>query len=321
MACYIAVDLGGTQIRAARYRAGDLTREARTALPTRASEGLEAVLDRIKIAIRRVWPPSGVVEAIGMAAPGPLDSRSGIVYFAPNLPGWENVPVRDWLRETFGVPAFVGNDANLAALGEHRFGAGRGVDDLIYLTISTGIGGGIILDGRLFEGARGLGGEIGHIGVEANGPPCLCGSRGCLETLASGPAIARAARAAIAAGRSSVLKDRVGGDLARITARDVSQAAQEGDELARQVLRRAGFYIGVALVSLMYLFNPSLFLIGGSVTGAGDLLFGPIRETVHARAPEIYRRDVPIRPAVLGDDVGLAGALALACEGIGGTTG
>jgi glucokinase len=221
------------------------------------------------------------------------------------------------LQETFGVPAFVGNDANLAALGEHRFGAGRGVNDLVYLTISTGIGGGVILDGRLFEGGGGLGGEVGHITVEAEGPPCLCGSRGCLEAVASGPAIARAVRAAIAAGRSSSLVDRVGGDLSRITAREVSEAARDGDDLAREALRRAGFYIGVALVSLMYLLNPALFVIGGSVAKAGDLLFGPIHETVEDRAPEVYRRGVSIRPAALGDDVGLLGALALACDGVG----
>ena len=315
MAYYIAVDLGGTQIRAARYRA-DRVQEIRTSQPTRAEEGLKAVLGRIEKAIRRVWPPAGEVAAIGIAAPGPLDARRGIVYFAPNLPGWENVPLRDWLQTTFRAPAFVGNDANLAALGEHRFGAGQGVDDLVYLTISTGIGGGIILGGRLFEGGRGLGGEIGHITVEAEGPPCLCGSRGCLETLASGPAIARAVQAAIAAGRSSSLVDRVGGDLARITARDVAQAAREGDLLSREAFRRAGFYIGVALVSLMYLLNPALFVIGGSVAKAGDLLFAPIRETVADRAPEIYRRGTSIRPAALGDDVGLLGALALACDGM-----
>ncbi len=316
MPCYIAVDLGGTQIRAARYGA-DQARQARANLPTQAKEGPERVLARVEQAIRQVWPPDGGVTAIGMAAPGPLDPREGLVYFAPNLPGWKDVPLRGWLEETFGVPAFVGNDANLAALGEHRYGAGRGVDDLIYLTISTGIGGGIILNGRLFEGGGGLGGEIGHITVDAEGPFCACGSRGCLEVLASGSAIARAARAAIAAGRPSILTDRVGGDPSRITAREVAQAAREGDRLSQEIFRRAGFYIGAALVSLMYLLNPALFVIGGSVAKAGDLLFGPIRETVEDRAPEVYRRGVSIRPAVLGDDVGLLGALVLARDRVG----
>ncbi|HID89956.1 MAG TPA: ROK family protein [Anaerolineae bacterium] len=317
MPCYIAVDLGGTQIRAARYGA-DQVRQARANLPTRAEEGPDGVLTRIEQAIRQVWPPDGGVTAIGMAAPGPLDSRRGVVYFAPNLSGWKDVPLRRWLEETFGVPSFVGNDANLAALGEHQYGAGQGVDDLIYLTISTGIGGGIILNGCLFEGGGGLGGEIGHITVDAEGPFCACGNRGCLETLASGSAIARAARAAVAAGRPSALVDRVGGDPSRITAKEVAQAAREGDRLSQEILRRAGFYIGAALVSLMYLLNPALFVIGGSVTKAGDLLFGPIRETVENRAPEVYRRGVSIRPAALGDDVGLLGALALARGRVGG---
>lgn len=317
MACYIGVDLGGTQIRAARY-GRDLVRQERVALPTGAADGQTAVLSRIESAIHAVWPKAnGEVIAIGMAAPGPVDSRSGVVLFAPNLPGWEHFPLRDWLEQTFGVPAFVGNDANLAALGEYRFGAGRGVDDLVYLTISTGIGGGIVLGGRLFEGGRGLGGEVGHIVVDVDGPPCLCGNRGCLEALASGPAIARAARAAIAAGRSSQIRERVGGDLERITAREVSLAAKEGDELAREILRRAGGYIGAAVVSLMYLLNPSLFVIGGSVAKAGELLFEPIRETVAVRIPEAYRSGVSIRPAALGDDAGLAGTLALILERAG----
>ena len=174
MSCYIAVDLGGTQIRAARYGL-DRVRQARTSLPTRAEEGVESVLARIETAIRRVWPSDGSVTAIGMAAPGPLDSRRGVIYFAPNLPGWRNFPLRDWLQTTFGAPAFVGNDANLAALGEHRFGAGRGVDDLVYLTISTGIGGGVVLDGRLFEGGGGLGGLPGRACGEAAAPPEAAG--------------------------------------------------------------------------------------------------------------------------------------------------
>ncbi|MGD1996181.1 MAG: ROK family protein [Anaerolineae bacterium] len=318
MTHYVAVDFGGTQIRAARY-GEDMRIQERIALPTEAEEGSDRVLGRIEAAVREVWPsPGGEVAALGVAAPGPLDSRRGVLLFAPNLPGWHDVPLRDRLTEMFGIPAFVGNDANLAALGEHRFGAGQGVDDLIYLTISTGIGGGIVLDGQLFEGGRGLGGEIGHMVVDAQGPPCLCGSRGCLEALASGPAIAQAAREAIAEGRPSSLLERVGGDPERITAREVNQAASEGDELSCEVFQRAGFYIGVALVSLMYLLNPSLFVLGGSVTKAGDLLFEPIQEVVETRAPEVYRRGVPILPAVLGDDVGLAGALALAVARLGG---
>jgi glucokinase len=312
---FVVVDLGGTQIRAARCRP-DAQIETRVALLTQAFEGPEKVLARLRDAIQQVWPTRGKVAALSIAAPGPLDSKRGVVLFAPNLPGWKDVPLRDHLLEAFGVPTLVANDANLAALGEYRFGAGQGVDDLVYLTISTGIGGGIILGGRLFEGGQGLGGEIGHIVVEAEGPGplCSCGSRGCLETMASGPAIARAARAALEEGGSSTLPERVGGDLEQITAQEVAEAARDGDELARRALARAGFYIGTALVSLMYLLNPALFIIGGSVVKAGQFLFQPIEERVRSCASEVYWRNTPILPAKLGDDVGLMGALALALE-------
>lgn len=316
MTHFISVDFGGTQIRAARFGA-DLRLEARVAGPTMAQEGPEAVLRRIEAAIHEVYPEDGDVAALGVASPGPLDSRRGVILFASNLPGWMDVPLRDHLAGSIGVPTFVGNDANLAALGEHRFGAGRGWQDLVYLTISTGIGGGIVSGGCLFEGGRGLGGEVGHIVVEAEGPPCRCGARGCLEALAAGPAIARAARAAVSGGRESLLLDRVGGVMERISAREVSAAARDGDALAREVLDRAGFYIGVALTTLMVLLNPSLFIIGGSVARAGPLLFEPIQRTVQARAPEPYWRGVPILPAALGDDAGLMGALALALDVVG----
>jgi len=319
MTRFVAVDLGGTQIRAALYRPTG-QREARAALPTQAHEGPEAVLNRIKEAVREVWPTEEEVTALTVAAPGPLDSKRGVVIFAPNLPGWENLPLRDRLAETFGVRTIVANDANLAALGEHRFGAGQEVDNMVYLTISTGIGGGVILDGRLFEGGQGLGGEVGHIVVEANGPGprCSCGSDGCLETLAAGPAIARAARAALEAGEPSSLPERVAGKLERITAKEVAEAARAGDALSKRAIARAGFYIGTALSTLMHLLNPDLFIIGGSVAKAGDLLFGPMRDQVRACTAKVYWRNTPILPAALGDDVGLMGALALALERTGG---
>jgi len=310
---YVVVDFGGTRIRAARCHAGGEF-EDRVEVPTRASEGPERVIGRVEKAIRRVWPVGQQPAALSVAAPGPLDPRRGVILFAPNLPGWHEVPLRDRLAETFEVPTFLANDANLAALGEHRFGAGRDVDDMVYLTVSTGIGGGMILRGELYEGGQGLGGEIGHTVVEADGPLCACGNRGCLEALAAGPAIADAARSALREGESSILPDRLDGKLEQITARHVAEAAAAGDELAQRLFARAGFYIGVSLVSLMLLLNPECFVIGGSVSKAGDLLFEPIQETVRARAPEIYWRETPILPAALGDDVGLLGALALALE-------
>jgi glucokinase len=308
---FIAVDIGGTQIRAALCDpAGGIHRRA--ADLTAAHEGHDAVMARIERAIRQVWPADGRVTAIGVAAPGPLDPWSGVVFEAPNIPCWEDYPLRDVIQERLGVPTLVGNDANGAALAEQRFGAGQGKRDLIYITVSTGVGGGIIVNGELLLGAHGLAGEIGHIIVEPDGPPCGCGNRGCLEALASGPSIARQARQRILAGESSRALEFAQGDPDAITAKILNQAAQKGDRLAVDAFRQAGTYLGIALVSLLHLFDPSIVVIGGSVSKAGDLLLKPACETVRQRCmTDRYWRDTPIVPAALGDDVGLLGALAL----------
>lgn len=313
---FIAIDLGGTQIRAARYaESGEM--EARVARATLAHEGFDAVFSRITTTVRDVWPSQGAVTAVGLGAPGPLNFRRGVLRFAPNLPGWVNVPLRTLLTDELGVPAFVGNDADVAALAEHRFGAGKGVSHMVYITISTGIGGGMIFSNRLFTGGQGLGGEVGHMAVDPNGPKCSCGNVGCLEVMASGTAIARRARERLAAGEASLLAEQVGGDLSRITAREVNEAGQMGDDLAISVFREAGTYMGSALVSLMYLLNPELFVLGGSVTLAGDLLMAPIQEVVAARAPQAYREQTRIARAELGGDVGLWGAFALCLMELG----
>lgn len=308
---YIAVDLGGTQIRAARC-ARDGTIEARHQMLTLAHQGPQAVIERLKEAISAVWPPTGV-KAIGLAAPGPLYPREGIVLSGPNLPGWERVPLSDILRAQFNVPVHLGNDANLAALAEWRFGAGRGHDDMIYLTISTGIGSGVIIGGRMLLGAHGLAAELGHITLQADGPRCNCGNYGCLEKLAAGPAIAAYAVEQIRAGQSSLIASLVEGNLENVTAATVGEAAARGDALAIQVLERAGSLIGIGIVSMLHTFNPSIVILGGGVSKTGDLLFEPIRRTVAERVmrPEYL---VPIVPAALGGDVGLLGALALAID-------
>lgn len=312
MSCQIiAVDIGGTQIRAALYDP-DGTIHRRAADLTAGHEGPDAVMERIERTIRRVWPADGQVTVIGVAAPGPLDHRSGIVFEAPNIPGWDHYPLRDIVQSRLGVPVLVGNDANVAALAEQRFGAGQERSNLIYITVSTGLGGGVIVNGELLVGAYGLASEPGHIKVEPEGPPCGCGDRGCLEALAAGPAIAREARRRLGAGESSRILELVHGDLDAISAKIVNQAAQEGDSLAVDVFRQAGTYLGIGLVNLLHLFNPDIVVIGGSVSKAGDLLFKPALEVVRQRCmTDRFWRDTPIVPAKLGDDVGLLGALAL----------
>lgn len=309
----VAVDLGGTQIRAAVCDPhGQIFK--RVAKLTRAQEGPEAVLTRIKGTIAEAMEgtsPEAII-GIGIGAPGPLDPASGTILAAPNLPGWINVPLRNLISSHFGKPAFLGNDANVAGLAEATYGAARGVKDLVYLTISTGIGSGIIIDGRLLLGARGLAAEAGHTIIKPDGPKCGCGNRGCLESLAAGPAITRDVVARLKAGKSSKITKMVGGDLSKVDARIISEAAAAGDKLAANAFRRAGEYLGLGVVNLLHLFNPRMVVLGGSVTKAGPLLLDPMLAKLHATAMPGYLEGLSVVPAALGDDVGLLGGLALA---------
>lgn len=312
MDAIIAVDLGGTQLRAALFTPDGVIHK-RVSRETNASAGPDAVLERICQTAEQIVPKDGRVQAIGVSAPGPLDPFNGVVLGAPNLPGWDRVPLRDILSARFDVPVVVGNDANLAALGEHRFGAGRGYDDMIYMTISTGIGGGIVVRGKLLLGYKGLAGEIGHMVMQPGGPLCGCGNRGCLEALASGTAIGHQARTLVSSGRAPGILAAAGGDAAMVSSKTVGQAAAAGDRVATKLLRRAGRYIGIGIANLMHLLNPQCFVLGGGVTHAGELLFKPIRRTARrwVQVPQ-YADDTKIVPAELGDDAGLFGALALA---------
>lgn len=308
------VDLGGTQIRVAvsDARGHFAVRIARTTPPV----GGDATLAALKAAIHEALAEAGrPVEAIAIVAPGPLDPRRGVVVHAPNIPEWRNVPLSAILGEEFAVPVLLGNDASLAALGEQWFGAAKGHSDVVYLTISTGIGGGAICDGKLLIGAHGYAAELGHNSVWADGPLCNCGNRGCVEALASGPAIARQAREAIAAGGVSLLTDMVGGDLTRITAKTVAEAARRGDALAKATYDRAGYFLGAAITNFLYTFDPTIVVLGGGVTRAGALLFDPVQATVRQRAPRAYWEHCDIVEAALGDEVGLMGALALYLSG------
>lgn len=307
----VGVDLGGTQIRVALSRPdGVLLARYRTS--TLPEEGASAVIDRIVAGIDAIIsenggdPPLG----IGVGSPGPLDPYDGVILAAPNL-GWQNVPLKSILEERLGLPVIVGNDANAAALAEWRFGAGVGVRNLAYMTVSTGIGGGIISDGRLLLGHEGLAGEIGHACVEASGRPCKCGNIGCVEAYASGTSIAIRAVEAIRDGRTSYIASLVHGDLDGITSETVARAARAGDELACELIESAAFYIGVALVNVTHILAPQLILIGGGVAESGDLLFGTIRSTVHERAMPCMAQGVRIEKAALGSDVVMLGAIAM----------
>ncbi len=310
----IAVDLGGTNIRVAHFPTSAPPPIKQTKVPTRASEGPQAVIDRIILAIEGHIQSGDGNFCIGVGAPGPLDPIQGIVLEAPNLSGWENIPLKSILSEHFHVPVAVGNDANVAALGEWRFGAGRGTQHMIYLTLSTGIGGGVIIDGKLLLGAHGLAGELGHMTIEPDGPICGCGKQGHLEALASGLAIARIAEELLAKDNDSTLAEQFS-NAGKLTAFDVGQAAMAGDALARLIISQVGEIIGRQLASLAHAFNPEIFVLGGGVSQIGDILFNPIRSALleHAMHPR-YVEHIRVLPAALGDDAGLVGAMVLASQ-------
>ncbi|MCS6802322.1 MAG: ROK family protein [Chloroflexota bacterium] len=300
----LAIDLGGTWVRLALFREADAPPARVTRFATQPEDGFERVLDRIAEAARalRAGEP---ISCAGLAAPGPLDPARGVLLRPPNLRGWPaEAPIGAALSERIGVPVFVDNDANVAALGEWRAGAGRGVDHLIYFTVSTGIGGGVILGGRVVHGAHGYAGELGHMVIQADGPPCLCGGRGCLETLASGTAIARLARERLAAGEPSRLTPDA-------TAAEVFAAAAAGDRLAAAIVERAMWHLGIGVVNALHLFDPALVILGGGVTNAGRLVFDPVARAVARLAMPAFRH-TPVVRAALGDDAGLYGAAALA---------
>ena len=314
MPTVVAVDLGGTNIRAAIFPTAEAKPTAIARAPTLAAEGPEAVIDRIIAAIQEV--ASGIEGGmrIGLGAPGPLDPKRGLVIEAPNLPGWVNIPLRDRLEQHFECPVALGNDANLAGLGEWRHGAGRGAHNLLYLTLSTGIGGGVIVDNRLLVGAHGLAAELGHMTVRPDGPLCGCGQRGHLEAVASGPAIARRARERLAAGEASALRAALDRDR-DITAEDVGRAALAGDPLAIAVVAEAGAAIGTHLANLLHVFNPEVIVLGGGVSQIGAPLFGPIEQALRENVMHpAYLEGLRLERAALGDDAGLIGAMVLARE-------
>lgn len=306
MDTFVVADIGGTQIRAAIFQKGNPT--PLIVKKIRTKDKLQSPTERLINLFKEVWPQDQSVKAIVVAVPGYLDKNEGVVFEAPNVPGWIDLPLRQLLEEQFHVPILLGNDANLAAIGEWRYGVGKGHDNLLYMTISTGIGGGAIVNGRLMEGFRGLAGEFGHVTIIPEGPLCGCGHRGHLEALAAGPAIARYVSERIALGAKSSLEA-----VSNPTAADVSHAAQAGDALAIQSINRAGTYIGHTLADFISLFNPSIVILGGGVMASGDLILEPIKKAL----PEFmlnraYLDQLQIVPASLGDNAGLIGALALA---------
>jgi len=311
----LAIDLGGTKISAAII-SNQGRGMAKEHCLTLADEGAQSVINRIFASVDHLLGQRNIdlsqLDSISIAAAGIIDVERGLVTISPNLPGWQDIPLRDIVKKKYGVSTFLINDASAAVLGEHRFGAGRGVDNLVYLTVSTGIGGGIIINGELYSGPCGSAGEIGHMIIDVNGPRCSCGNIGCLEALASGTAVAREAIARIKHGENSSLTEVIDGNIDNITAEKVGVAAKGGDSLALEVIDRAATYLGVGMVNLVNIFNPEIIIVGGGMAKMGDLLLNPARDVVRERAFQLPGCVVSIVPAQFGDDAGVLGAAIFA---------
>ena len=311
----LGIDLGGSKILTAVVNAqGQISSRDHSATP--AAEGQEAVIKSILESVDRALNQAGIAAsdlgAIGMGAPGISNPETGIIFASPNLPGWRDVPLRDIIERGLGKKTFVMNDANAAALGELYFGAGRGARNFICITIGTGIGGGIVIDGKIYTGAFGAAGEVGHMTIDNNGPLCKCGNTGCWETLASGTALLREAKHQIEEGASTSILDCAGGDMGKVTPKIIHAAAKQGDNLARELITQTGYYLGVGLANLINIFNPELIVIGGGLSNIGDMLLVPAFKTAKMRAYREAYQAVRFVPTELGQNSGVFGAAAFA---------
>ncbi len=308
----VGIDVGGTNIVAGTVAEDGSEILGVLSVPTKSEDGADAVVARIVDLARASMAQAGKREiaGVGIGSPGPLDTKSGVVLLTPNL-GWVNMPLRDRVANGLGLPATLDNDANCAIFGEWWRGAARGVEHLVGLTIGTGIGGGIVLYGDLYRGASDIAGEIGHMTIDSNGRRCNCGNYGCLEAYASGPAIAARAVEGIEAGAATVLPRYVAGELHKVTAQVVYDAAHEGDEFALEVVRDTAKFLGAGVANIINIFNPQVVVICGGVTLAGDKLFVPLRSEVKRRAFKPAVDVCRILPGELPGTAGVWGAAAV----------
>jgi len=310
---YIGCDLGGTNLRAAivDVETGNVLQHS--TIPTLAREGHTAVMQRMADLFERIIQDAGLSKedicGIGIGVPGTLDLESGETLLLPNLPGtWPHVPLRNTITDLTGLPAAILNDVRSITLGEWRFGAGQGVDTLAVYAIGTGVGGGLVINGQLHLGFGGTAAELGHMVIDFNGPRCGCGNHGCLETYASGPAIAAMGMKALAQGFATKIAELCDYDLNRITPKLIAQAAESGDEIAREIYAQAGYYLGVGASSICVALGPQRIILAGGVSQAGDLLLEPMRRTLRERVHVMPVEQVEVVLAKLGNKAGMVGA-------------
>jgi glucokinase len=315
---FASVDLGGTKIACALAGSdGEILCEQR--VPTGSHEGPAAVLERVAASVRDLVARAGPAPlALGMGVPGLVDVRQGVTKFLPNLPTqWREVPAARILSARLGCPVFLLNDARMAALGEFTFGRGQAVDTMVFFTLGTGIGGGVIVDGKLRLGPLGAAGELGHQTVQRDGPLCGCGNRGCLEALASGPALVAEGVRLMQTGLAPLLFEIVSGNVAAITPKEMGAAARAGDTAVREAIARAAGWLGIGVANVVNALAPELVVLGGSVAALDELLLEPVRATVRDRVRMFPVEDLQIERSLLGDNAGLLGGIALAASGAG----
>ena len=312
----VGVDLGGTNIVSLLIN-GEGKVIGKDTRATLAQEGREKTLSQIVSSVTSVLErgqlqgiSSTSIKGVGVGSPGPLDTKKGIIHFAPNLPGWNNVPLVSILGDQLKLPIFLENDANAAALAEWWIGTGKNVDNLVLLTLGTGIGGGIIIGGEVLHGAWDTAAEIGHMIIHEGGLVCGCGKRGCLEAYASATGVIKRTVSLIKAGRKTLLRELVHGHLEDITCELVYRAAERKDELSREIVEETARYLGIGIASLVNIINPEMVILSGGMIAAGDLLFKPVRKYAREYALEAAIKGVRIVPAKLGENSGALGAAA-----------
>ena len=305
----IAADLGGTNLRVAAVEESGAILE-KVSLLTHRDQGRDAVIRELSQVLRdlsRKLVGSGILTGIGIGIPGIIYLQTGMLRHSPNLPGWDNYPVRSEIESIVGSSVFLENDANAAALGEKWLGLGRYVKSLCMLTLGTGVGGGIVLDGKIWHGALGMAGELGHIVVAENGVCCPCGGKGCVETEASASAVVRKAREVLAAGRSPALA-QAAQNAPELTSKLVYKVAQSGDAVCREIFQSAGRYLGIAIADLVNALNLPLYVVGGGMAEAWDLFAPAMLEELRARSYIFREGSTRVEKSLLGGDAGILGA-------------
>ena len=311
----IALDVGGTRTRVGIVD-GDGNIIHRDQEPTQVDVSVEQTGEWLAGMVAKLMPLTdpGRLIGIGAALAGPVDPETCTIYNPPNLPGWNGFSPRPPLEQRFNLPVWAFNDATLGAMGEHAYGAGQGVDNLVYLTVSTGIGGGVIVDGRPVLGARGFAAELGHMVIDRNGPPCSCGGRGCLEAFASGTSLARFARERLEQGEAGLMLEMVDGDLSRLNAGVVTDAADMGDPLAMDLVRQFAEDLGLGLANLLHIFDPEVIVLGGGVSRSYETYAEELIAAIRRYAMANLSEHIRVTPTVLGDDAPLLGAACLAFQ-------